>query len=136
MAEPFWQIKYKGNLPIRLEINDLSNQRLREMKSAFGPAYGIPTEFISLLLRGDLDAVSCAVWIGQQKAKVEVEDLLSMEFTLDDVEPLEVPKPTGKKGGKDKGERPTKAGTTTDDSVETQSTTETPTSGTSPTSAD
>ena len=136
MAEPFWQIRYREKLAIRLELNDLSNQRLREMKARFGPEYGIPTEFIGLLLRGDMDAVSCAIWIGQQKAGVEVEDLMAIDFTLDDFEPLEDPKPAGKKGGKAKGERPTQPGTTTDDSAETPSPTATDTSSTSETSSD
>lgn len=131
MAEPFWATKFRGQ-PIRLELNDLSNQRLREMKSRFGPDYGIPTAFIELLLRGDMDAIGCAIWIGQQKTGGEVSDLLALDFNLDDFEALEEPKP---KGGKGK-ERPTKAGTTMDDSVETQSETETPTSSTSEMSSD
>ena len=133
MAEPFWATRFRGQ-PIRLELNDLSNQRLREAKSRFGPEYGIPTAFIEMLLRGDMDAIAVAVWIGQQKAGGNVEDLLALDFTLDDFEPLEDPKPKSK-GGKDKA-RPTKAGTTTDDSVETQSQTETDTSSTSETSSE
>ena len=133
MAEPFWRIKYKG-LPIRLEINDLSNQRMREMKVRFGPSYGIPSEFISLLLRGDMDAVACAIWIGQQKAGKEVEDPREMDFSLDDLEVLEDPKPEG--DAKGKGKRPTRPGTATADSAKTSESSETSTSSTSPTSAD
>src|SRR5690348_6723351 len=134
MAEPFWATKFRGQ-PIRLELNDLSNQRLRAMKSHFGPDYGVPTEFIRLLLTGDMDAITVAIWIGQQKAGGPIDDLMALDFTLDDFEALEDPKPAGKKGAKGK-ERPTRAGTTTDGSVETPSETETDTSSTSETSSD
>jgi hypothetical protein len=132
MAEPFWATKFRGQ-PIRLELNDLSNQRLRAMKSHFGPDYGVPTEFIRLLLTGDMDAITGAIWIGQQKAGGPIDDLMALDFTLDDFEKLEEPKPAAKKGVK---ERPTRAGTTTDDSAETPSETETGTSSTSETSSD
>jgi hypothetical protein len=135
MAEPFWATKFRGQ-PIRLELNDLSNQRLRAMKSHFGPDYGVPTEFIRLLLTGDMDAITGAIWIGQQKAGGPIDDLMALDFTLDDFEALEDPKPAGKKGAKGKEERPTKPSTTTDDSVETPSETETGTSSTSETSSD
>lgn len=134
MSEPFWQTRFR-DAEIRLGINDLSNQRMREMKARFGAEYGIPTEFIGLLLRGDMDAIACAIWIGQQKAGGNVEDPSSMDFTLDDFEPLEDPKPKAGKGKK--AADPTKAtGTTTDDSSETPSQSETASSSTSGTSSD
>jgi hypothetical protein len=133
MAEPFWHIKYKGK-PIDIALNDLSNQRLRAMK-VFGDAYGIPSEYMALLLRGDMDAVTCAVWINQQKAGGEVESLISIDFTLDDFEAIEDPPAKAKKAAKGK-ENPTRPSTTTDDSAETPSPTETDTSSTSVTSAD
>jgi hypothetical protein len=133
MSDVFWRIAYKGK-PIRLSLNDLSLQRLREMKSRFGQPYGIPAEYIALLLRGDMDAVACALWINQQKAGGDVEDPTSMDFSLDDFEPLEDPPPEPEKKGKGKGGPPP---TRTPDSAPTASTTsDTDTSFTSPTSAD
>lgn len=133
MADAFWRIRFRGT-PQSLTINDLSLQRLREMKARFGESYGIPTEYIGLLLRGDFDAIACALWINQQKAGGEVEDPATMDFSLADFEKMEDP-PEPKSKAKGKKADPTKPDTTTGDSDETQSPTETPTSSTSETSA-
>lgn len=133
MSDVFWRISYKGK-PIRLSLADLSLQRLREMKGRFGQPYGIPSEYIALLLRGDMDAVACALWINQQKAGGEIEDPTTMDFTLDDFEPLEDPKPEPDKKGK--GKNPTRTPSPTSDSDSTPTSSETDTSSISPTSAD
>ena len=135
MAEPFWQTKYKGK-PIRISLGDLSLRRLMEFKSRYGDAYGIPMQFISLLLRGDMIATACAVFIGQQKAGGEVESLDTIDFTPDDFELLEdAPKAKAKKGAKTEPD-PTE-GTQTPDSTATASKSSDPDgSPISPTSAD
>jgi len=132
--EPFWSTKFRGT-PLRISLADLTAQRLRQMKAWFGEAYGIPTEFISLLLRGEVDAMACAVWIGLQKAGKPVEHPAEIDFNLEsDFEKLEDPKPPAK--GKGKG-NPTPDESPTPDSASGASTSSTTdTSSTSPTSAD
>lgn len=133
MSETFWATKYK-DIPIRLDIGDLTLQRMREMKHLFGEAYGIPTEFINLLLRGDMDAMACAVWIGQQKAGVEVENPAEIDFSMNDFKALPVRATQSKKGRKDPN--PTPASQTPDSPSGASTTSTTDTSSTSQTSAD
>jgi len=136
MAEPFWSTKYKGT-PIRIGLQDLSLRRMMEFRARYGEAYGIPTQFISLLLQGDMIAIACAVWIGQHKAGVEVESLDAIDFSMDDFEPLpDDPKPKAK--GKGKTDPPTKEADTpiTDSASGASKTSDPDTSSTSPTSAD
>lgn len=125
-----YKVKYKGKL-IRVEVNDLSNQRLREMKARFGQAYGSPDGLIALLATGDMDAIGCMIWVGQQKPswKGGVEDLMEMDFSLGDLEFVsEEPEE------KPKEKRPTKRGASTSD--QTSENSETSTSSTSETSSD
>jgi hypothetical protein len=136
MSEDFWAVKYKSK-PVRLNLGDLTVQRLREMKRRFGTEYGIPTEFISLLLRGDMDALACAVWIGQQKNGGEIEDPREMDFSLDDFEAIEDPKPVEKKAKGKKAADPTTAegSPSTDSASGASKTSELDTSSTSETSS-
>lgn len=133
----FWRTCFKG-VAMRLELRDLSNQRLREAKHLFGEQYAIPTELIRLLLLREMDAVTVAVWIGLQKAKKwpfkqdgqEIDDPRHLDFNLDDdFEALEDPQPPEK----EKAKRPP---TTTAASAETGPGSETPTSSSSAKSAD
>lgn len=108
----FWRTLFKG-IPIRLELRDLSVQRLRQAKQYFGEQYAIPSELIRLLLLGEADAMTIAVWIGLQKAKKwpirqdgrDIEDPRHLDFNLDeDFEALEDPQPPAP----EKKDRPTK----------------------------
>ena len=84
-----WRTKFRGT-PIRLTFADLTVQRLRQMKQWFGESYGIPTEFMRLLFLNEVDAVTCGVWIGLQKARKPVDDPRDLDFNLsDDFETLE-----------------------------------------------
>lgn len=95
-----WRTTYTGpgaapsGTPIRIGIRDLSVQRLREAKAFFGERYGIPSEYLRLLLLNECDAVAVAVWIGLQKAGRPVQDPRELDFNLDEhFEPLEDPQP-------------------------------------------
>jgi hypothetical protein len=136
MAQEFFKTRFRDT-PIRLSLTDLTSGRLREMKHMFGESYGIPTEFIGLLLRGEVDALACAVWIGQQKAGKPVDDPRELDFNLDeDFQPLVDPEPAKPKG-KGKGKTAEPNPTQTPDSAATASkSSEADTSSTSPTSAD
>lgn len=84
-----FRTRYKGT-PIRLELRDLTVQRLRQLKQWFGEPYGIPTELMRRMLLQECDGLTAAVWIGLQKAKKPVGDARDLDFNLeDDFEKLE-----------------------------------------------
>lgn len=134
----FWRTTFRG-VDMRLELRDLSNQRLRGAKQFFGESYAIPMEFMRLLLAGEMDALTIAVWIGLQKASKwpykqaghEIDDPRQLDFNIEeDFERLVDPQPPKGKGDK---RPPTKATTT---SPETGPTSGTDTSSSSETSSD
>lgn len=132
--EPFWRTTFRGTA-IRISLADLTAQRLRQMKAWFGEAYGIPTEFISLLLRGEVDAMACALWIGLQKAGKPVDHPAELDFNIEtDFEKLEDPAPAKGKGKGKKGEDPTPESPTPDSASTASTSSTTGTSSTSSTS--
>lgn len=116
----FWRTQFRG-VPMRLELRDLSNQRLRVAGQLFGEDYEAPTEFMRRLLVGNMTALTIAVWIGLQKANKwpykqdghEIDDPRQLDFNIDEhFEALEDPQPPK---GKAAERPPTKASTTSGD---------------------
>ena len=134
--EPFWRTRFRGTA-IRISLADLTASRLRQMKAWFGSDYGIPNEFIALLLRGEVDAMACALWIGLQKAGKPVDHPMDLDFNLDeDFEKLEDPPPAKPKGKAKKGEGPTEESPTPDSESTASTSSTTDTSSTSEMSSD
>lgn len=84
MAE-LWRCQFNGD-DYLLEDRDLTGGRLRQMKQWFGADYGAYIPFLGLLVRGDVDAVACALWIGDQKAGRTVVEPSRLDFNFGDVE--------------------------------------------------
>lgn len=98
MAEPIWERKFRGqNLSLSLE--DLTIRRMRQIKNWFGDDYGIPAKFISLLLMGEVDALTSALWIHSEKVGDPIGAPLDYEFNLAEFE--EPDKPERKVGNAD-----------------------------------
>lgn len=106
MAEPIWGPKrFRGEI-VEIFLEDLTVQRLREIKSVFGTDYGIPAQFAMLLGMGESDAVTAALWINGQKTGQPIGDMLAFDFNPTEFENVTRPK---RAAGKQRG--PQKAGT-------------------------
>lgn len=85
-----WRTNYTGpgaapgGTPMRIELKDLTVQRLLQMKQWFGDDYAIPNQFIFRLVQQEAAATMCAVWIGLQKAKRAVADARELDFNFDE----------------------------------------------------
>ena len=87
MSDSYVKFKFK-DVEHEITTRDVTNQRLRQMKQWFGPAYGSFNGFPRLLIELDADAWACALWIAQQINGGNVEDPRTMDFSMDDLELL------------------------------------------------
>lgn len=88
MSDSYVKFKFK-DVEYEITTRDVTNQRLRQMKQWFGPAYGSFNGFPRLLIELDADAWACALWIAQQiTGATKIEDPRTMDFSMDDLELL------------------------------------------------
>lgn len=67
-----------------LHPRDITVSKLREFKQKYGAAYGTYTNFVTLFLQGDADAVACAVSIVLAKEGIK-RDPNMIEFSPYDI---------------------------------------------------
>jgi hypothetical protein len=91
-----WEHKFRGE-NITLTLADLTGHRMREIKSVFGEKYGIPLQLMACLQLDEVDAVTAALWIHGQKVGRPIDDMLTFEFNLSELEPVDKPKRSVKK---------------------------------------
>jgi hypothetical protein len=98
MAEPIWELKYKGE-PVSITLDDLTRHRMREIGGALGEEYRVPQEFMASLFRGDLDAIAGALWVHGQVSGKPVGDMNTLDFSPSDFTAADEPKraPKGRK---------------------------------------
>lgn len=100
MADPIWEIKYKGEL-VSIALDDLTRHRMREIGAALGEEFRIPQQFILKLMIGDMEAVAGALWVyaqihgtvGGEKAT----DMVALDFSDADFEAVESKKKPARK---------------------------------------
>jgi hypothetical protein len=98
MADPIWELKYKGE-PVSITLDDLTRQRMREIKAALGEDYGVPNVFRLRLQIGDYEAIAGALWIHGQVTGNPVGDMAALDFCETDFTPADKPK-RGPKGSR------------------------------------
>ncbi len=91
MSEPFWERKFRGQ-NMALGLDDINASQLRQIKGWFGDDYGIPAKFISLLLMGEIDALTAALWLHGEKVGNSIGDPLRYVFNLSEFEEPDKPK--------------------------------------------
>jgi hypothetical protein len=131
MADTIWRVAFKGS-EYTVTDQDLTVQRLRQMKQWYGREYGTYTQFITMLAQGDVDALACGIWIAKAAAGEKPRTPNEIDFNMSDIEFLAIEREP------DEEENPTVApATTTLDSAPTVSKTSgDDTSSTLPISAD
>ena len=86
--ERIWRAKVGGK-DYELVMHDITASVLRQMKGWYGREYGSFLGFITLLAQGDVDALSCALWLARRKAGERVpQDPSMVEFNVGDFEAL------------------------------------------------
>lgn len=92
MAEDaIWERKFRGQ-NLSLSLGDLTVRRMRQIKAWFGDDYGIPAKFISLLLMGEIDALTAALWVHSEKVGDPIGAPLDYEFNLGEFSDPDKPK--------------------------------------------
>ena len=94
-----WERKFRGQ-NLSLSLDDLTVRRMRQIKAWFGDDYGIPAKFISLLLMGEIDALTAALWVHGEMSGNPIGSPLDYEFNLGEfAEPDKPKRAPGKKSG-------------------------------------
>jgi len=104
MAEPIWELKYKGE-PVSITLDDLTRHRMREIGAALGDDYRVPSQFMAKLFIGDQDAIAGALWIHGQVTGKRIDDINALDFSPSDFEAADA-RPSGPKGRKPKTATP------------------------------
>lgn len=108
MSDVIWELKFKGE-PVSITLDDLTRQRMREIKAALGEDYGIPNVFRLRLEIGDYEAVAGALWIHGQVVGRPVGDMAGLDFCETDFSPADKPK-RGPKGSRQSAATPAGTG--------------------------
>lgn len=95
MADPIWEKLFRGEY-VSIALEDMTVQRMRELKSAFGYEYGTPATLWQRLQVGDMDALAAALWIHGQVVGKPIRDPLALDFNVTEFAMAE-PKPKPKK---------------------------------------
>lgn len=74
-----------GDQPYTLDRSELTTGVLRTFKQEFGPQYGKFLPFVQLLMEGDADAWSCAIWLAQRNAGEKPKPLRIIDVAVGDI---------------------------------------------------
>lgn len=85
MAIEFFHVKFRGR-EYRVDMDDLTNDRLIKMGQMLGKEYGTFDGLPRLMSERNSGAWACALWIGQQKHGYQVFDPREMDFKFSEFE--------------------------------------------------